>query len=148
MVRKTLDQFRLDLLEILGSDLYEIVIHGSYALGDFVPFKGDLDDTVLTTEDLVDTSILKLLALHDRYRQERQLLLHQLEGTFYPWRVLAGPAEPFVGCYVGTSRAGWRKITTFQNSWIDLRVMEESGIRLIGNQLSFFHPSPSEVVAE
>jgi hypothetical protein len=42
--------------------------------------------------------------------------LHQLEGTYYPKGFLSHLAPPFVGCYIGTSRGGWRTITTLQNS--------------------------------
>jgi hypothetical protein len=148
IAKKTIDQFQTDLFHILGGELYEIVIHGSYALGDFIPSKGDLDYTVVTAHDPTDTAIAGLFALHDRYREEKGLLLHQLEGTTYPLAVLSDPTVPFVGCYIGTGRAGWRKISTFQNSWIDLRIMEESGIRVLGNQPSFFHPTADAVQAE
>jgi hypothetical protein len=148
IVRETIDQFRVDLVRILGSDLSEIVIHGSFALGDFAPHRGDLDYTVLTVGNLSDGVISALFGLHDAYRQSHDQLLHQLEGTFYPKTVLSDLTAPFIGCYVGTGRKGWRKISTFQNSLIDLRIMEESGIRLLRKPLHFYHPTPTEVREE
>ncbi|MFH1706324.1 MAG: hypothetical protein ABIF71_00155 [Planctomycetota bacterium] len=145
IVKQTIDRFRMDLLRVLGDELCEIVIHGSYALGDFTPFKGDLDYTVVTVHDLGDAAMAALFDLHDGYRREKQLLLHQLEGTTYPRGVLADPARPCVGCYIGTGRAGWRTITAFTNSLIDLRIMAESGIRVLGGPLDIFRPSEAAI---
>ena len=148
IVRKTLNRFRNDIEEILTGNLYEIIIHGSYALGDFTPHKGDLDYTVLTKTDIDPSHIDRLSALHDRYRQVRELVLYQLEGTFYPKYVLRDISSTFCGCYIGTGRKGWRSITTFQNSLIDLKTMQEKGIRLLGNPVEFYSPTSAEITEE
>lgn len=146
--RLTIDLFMSDISAILGSNLYEIIIHGSYALGDFTPHRGDLDYTVLTRGNLDDSDVNALFNLHDNYRKEKKLLLYQLEGTTYPRQVAADPRQPFVGCYIGTRRKGWRKAMTFPNSLMDLKIMEQCGIRLLGADLVFYQPSDAEIQSE
>jgi hypothetical protein len=144
-VLQTLDCFTKDIETILGSNLRDIVVHGSYVLGDFRPNQGDLDYLVVTNTNLDATVNAKLFDLHDDYRRTKSLLLHQLEGTYYPTAFLSGLLAPFVGCYIGTSRAGWRTITTFQNSYMDLRIIEECGQALLGNSFSLYYPSEADV---
>ena len=147
-IHQTINRFQDDINRLLDTNLIEIILHGSYALDDFTPHKGDLDYTILTKRDLIDAEIAMLFELHDLYRNEKELLLYQLEGTTYPARVLCDVTTSFVGCYIGTGRKGWRKINTFQNSFIDLVVMKEKGIKLIGNTISFYSPSASELKNE
>ena len=147
IVLLSIEQFKKDLTDILGENLYEILIHGSYVLGDFTPNRGDLDYTILTERNLSNSSIAKLYRLHDGYRTKKELVLHQLEGTIYPKHVLSCIASPFIGCYIGTRRSGWRKITTFQNSLFDLIIMREQGIHLFGRSVSFHQPTDDEIHA-
>ena len=95
---QTFNHLKQDLKLILGDNLFEIIIHGSYALNDFRPGLGDLDYMVVTNENLDNSTNSRLFELHDRYRSERELLLHQLEGTFYPKHFLRELSLPFVGC--------------------------------------------------
>ena len=128
--------------------LHEIIIHGSYALGDFRSNQGDLDYIVVTKHDLETATNNELFNLHDDYRANRELLLHQLEGTFYPKEMLSDLDLPFVGCYIGTGRSGWRTITTFQNSYIDLRVIDEKGIFLLESGVPVYRPTEAEIRTE
>jgi hypothetical protein len=148
IVRQTLNRFTDDLKEILKDNLHEIIIHGSYALGDFRPNRGDLDYIVVTEHDLDTSTNNEIFNLHDNYRANRELLLHQLEGTFYPRAILSHLDLPFVGCYIGTGRSGWRTITTFQNSYIDLRVIEKKGIFLLGSCVPVYRPTEDEIRTE
>ena len=147
-VQQTLNRFIDDLKGILENNLHEIIIHGSYALGDFRPNRGDLDYIVVTKHDLTHSTNEELFNLHDDYRANRKLLLHQLEGTFYPKDILLNLDLPFVGCYVGTGRRGWRTITTFQNSYIDLRVVNDKGIFLLASDVPVYRPTDVEIRAE
>lgn len=147
-VQQTFDYFKHDLAEILGDNLFEIIIHGSFALDDFRPNLGDLDYMVVTNENLGDSMNARLFELHDHYRSKRKLLLHQLEGTFYPMHFLVELSFPFTGCYIGTSRTGWRKISSFQNSFMDLRVINEHGIHLFGKNPKIYNPVDSQILKE
>jgi hypothetical protein len=147
-ISRTLSRFTDDLRSILGGGLHEIVIHGSLVLGDFSPGKGDLDYIVATNGNLDSATNEQLFALHDAYRAGTDLLLRQLEGTFYPKRVLMDPGTPFIGCSIGTGRAGWRTITSFQNSAMDLLLAGSRGRRLLGTGLEIRRPSASEIRAE
>ncbi len=146
--RQTLDQFKRDLILLLGDNLFDIIIHGSYALDDFQPGKGDLDYMVVTNENLDDAINTRLFELHDKYRIEKHLLLHQLEGAFYPKHLLRELSLPFTGCYIGTTRKGWRTIHTFRNSFIDLKLIKEHGIHLLGRDVEFYSPSEAEIIRE
>jgi hypothetical protein len=145
---RTFHRFKGDLGDILGGNLYDVIIHGSFVLGDFRPHRGDLDYVVVTNRDLDDETDAELFALHDRYRSEKELLLCQLEGTFYPKPVLRDPALPFRGCYIGTTRRGWRGITTFQNSLMDLKVIASSGKHLLGRTVPVFRPTEDQILME
>jgi hypothetical protein len=146
--QRTFDRFLADLGSILGSNLYDVIIHGSFVLGDFRPNRGDLDYIVVTRADLDEETNGALFELHDRYRSAKRLLLHQLEGTFYPRRVLRSPTSRFVGCYIGTGRRGWRTITSFQNSAMDLRIAGELGKHLLGRDVPMYRPSESDIRQE
>ena len=148
IVQQTFDCFKHDLAEILGDNLFEIIIHGSYVLDDFRPNLGDLDYMVVTNENLDDSMNTRLFELHDRYRSERKLLLHQLEGTFYPKHFLKKLSLPFTGCYIGTRRTGWRKISSFQNSFIDLRLINDHGMYLFGENPKIYNPVDSQIQKE
>lgn len=147
-VEQTLACFRKDAREVFGGNLFEIVIHGSYALGDFTPHKGDLDYAVAVENDLDDAAIARWIALHEIYRREKKLLLYQLEGTVYPRRVIADPGLPFVGACIGTGRKGWGRISAFKNSFIDLLVMEHYGLKLFKKQLVIYRPGAAQIRAE
>jgi hypothetical protein len=83
-IQPTFDRFAEDLLVILGDNLYDIIIHGSYALGDFRPNQGDLDYIAVTHSDLDELTNERLFALHDGYRSKRELF-HQAENRRYPY---------------------------------------------------------------
>ncbi len=145
---QTIEQFKQDMIHLLGNNLFEITIHGSYVLDDSQPGKGDLDYMVVTNENLDDSMNARLFELHDRYRSERKLLLHQLEGSFYPMHFLSELSLPFSGCYIGTSRTGWRKISSFQNSLMDLRLINEYGMHLLGKNPKIYNPVYSQILKE
>ncbi|MCK5133086.1 MAG: hypothetical protein KAR40_13145 [Candidatus Sabulitectum sp.] len=145
---QTFDCFKHDLTGILGGNLFEIIIHGSYVLDDFRPNLGDLDYMVVTNENLDEAMNTRLFELHDQYRSERMLLLHQLEGTFYPKHFLRELSLPFTGCYIGTSQTGWRTITSFQNSFMDLRLINEHGMYLLGKNPKIYNPVDSQILKE
>ncbi len=147
-ILQTLDQFKQDLIQLLGDNLFEIIIHGSYVLDDFQPGKGDLDYVVVTNENLDDSANFRLFELHDRYRSGKKLLLHQLEGTFYPKHFLKKLSFPFTGCYIGTGIKGWRTINSFQNSLMDLRLINEHGVHLLGKNPKIYNPLNFEILKE
>lgn len=148
IVEQTLDRFTHDLQRVLGDTLLDVIVHGSYVLGDFRPNHGDLDYIVVTNGDLNEAVNATLFELHDSYRSGQSFLLHQLEGTFYPKGLLRTLALPFVGCYIGTGRRGWRTITTFQNSYIDLRIAEEHGRQLLGAVVPIYRPTEADILRE
>ena len=129
-------------------NLFEIVIHGSYALSDFQANRGDLDYLVVTNRNLDEEINSKLFELHENYRYRRSLLLYQLEGTFYPKHFLKNLEGEFKGCYIGTSRKGWKTITSLQNSYIDLRLINEHGFMLLGRNPQIYNSSELEILNE
>lgn len=135
-------------MNILGENLFEIIIHGSYALGDFRADLGDLDYLIVTNRNLDISTTSRLFDLHDKYRSERCFLLHQLEGTFYPKQFLKYLEGQFTGCYIGTSRKGWKTIISLQNSNMDLRLINEHGIMLLGRNPKIYNPNELEILNE
>ena len=146
IAQETFRQFTDDLRLILKDNLFEIIIHGSYVLNDFKDNLGDLDFLVLsngTWDELVTRSLLKL---HERYRSEKQLLLHQLEGTYYPKSFMKYPEDTLLGLYIGTS--SMKSVTSRQTSYMDLRLINLHGLMLLESNCSTYNPSESELFAE
>jgi hypothetical protein len=128
VVSKTLKQFDYDLNNILKNNYLDIILYGSNTLNNFIPHRGDIDFIVILKDDINDIEINELFNLHDIYRSKKyNNLEYQLEGLYYPVKVLENIYCEFVGCYIGTGRKGWKKITRFQNNVFDLiqiKIME------------------------
>jgi predicted nucleotidyltransferase len=146
IAQQTFRQFEEDLRLVLKENLFEIIIHGSYLLGDFRPNLGDLDFMVLTNDSLDKKTSSNLLSLHENYRTEKPLLLYQLEGTYCPKSFMKNPEERFVGFYVGTSRM--KSITDRQNSYMDLKIINQQGLMLLGSNCDAYKPDKTELLAE
>lgn len=145
-VQETLHQFINDLRGILKEDLYEIIIHGSYVLDDFRPGFGDLDFLVLCEENLDEKANRNLSSLHAKYRADRMLLMHQLEGTYYPKSFMKNPEASLSGFYVGTTRV--KSITRRHNSYMDLSLIHQRGLMLLGSNCATYNPSRAELASQ
>ncbi len=148
LLNQTFQKFKADLFSLLGDSLLDIIIFGSVALHDFQQGKGDIDYFVITQNDLNEDINRSLFHLHDVYRSERNLLLYQLEGTFYPQNAVKDINNPFVGCYIGTTRRNWRTISSFQNSLMDLEIVNKHGIHLLNKMVEIYNPSKYEMHKE
>lgn len=146
IVKETFSKFTDDLLLILKENLFEIIIHGSYVLDDFQANKGDIDFLVLAHGNWGDEANTDLIRLHERYREDRQFLLHQLEGTYYPKSFMRNPEEPLFGLYVGTTVM--KPITSRKNSYMDLRLINRKGLKLLGSQSETFDPNETDLLKE
>lgn len=146
IVEETLRKFADDLRLILKENLFEIIIHGSYVLDDFQAYQGDIDFLVLTLDNLDDETAEKLIGLHTVYRKTGQLLLHQLEGTYYPKSFMRNPEGTLSGLYIGTT--GMKPITFRKTSYMDLRLIHTKGLMLLGNQAITFDPSEADLIEE
>lgn len=143
---QTFTKFTEDLRLILRKNLFEIIIHGSYVLDDFRANLGDLDFIVLTNANLDEESNKNLSSLHEKYRSEKALLLHQLEGTYYPKSFMENPENPLFGLYIGTSKM--KSITSRQNSFMDLRLVNQHGLKLLGTNCNTYNPIETEMLTE
>lgn len=143
-VRETFRRFENDLRTILDDSLFEIIIHGSYVLGDFRPNFGDLDFMVLCEKSLDEGTIESLSSLHTGYRSDKPLLLHQLEGSYCPKSIMRNPEEPFVGFYVGTTRM--KPINSRQNSYMDFSLIQQQGLFLLGSNCEVYEPGGEELL--
>jgi hypothetical protein len=146
IVQETLIQFTDDLRLILNENLFEIIIYGSYVLDDFRSNFGDLDFLVLTNVNWNDKANESLLSLHEKYRSEKQLLLHQLEGTYYPKSFMRNPENVIFGLYIGTSIM--KPITYRKTSYVDLRLIKVKGLMLLGSNCSTYDPSEADLQKE
>ncbi len=146
IAKETFNQFAEDLRLTLKENLFEIIIHGSYVLGDFRANLGDLDFIVLSDESLDEKTNRNLSSLHEKYRSEKSLLLHQLEGTYYPKSFMKNPEKVLLGLYIGTS--GMKSITSRHNSYMDLRLINLYGLMLLGSNCNTYNPSEAQLMAE
>jgi hypothetical protein len=146
VVSKTLKQFDYDLNNILKNNYLDIILYGSNTLNNFVPHRGDIDFIVILKDDISDIEINGIFNLHDIYRSRKyNNLEYQLEGMYYPVKVLENICCKFVGCYIGTGRKGWKKIFRFQNNVFDLIQMKNNGIYLKGGKINIYEPSKAEI---
>lgn len=140
---QTFHKFAEDLVLILNDNLFDIIIHGSYVLDDFRPNQGDLDFIVLTHENLDEISNRRLISLHKKYRSEKLLLTYQLEGTYYPKFFME---NSFLGLYIGTGRMKF--ISSRENSFIDLRLVKQCGVKILGSSFEMYNPTETEILIE
>ena len=141
MLEETLQIFGKDLKNILGIKFYDILIWGSTVLNDFTPHRGDIDFIVLLNSDINEIEISKLEELHDSYRNDKIGLTYQLEGCYYPKKILNEIDEKFYGLYIGTRRKGWKVITKFENSMLDLVQWKMNGRMVYGNSMEINIPN-------
>ena len=146
IVKKTLEQFDLDLKRILMNNYLDIILYGSTSLGYFAPNYGDIDFIVVLRENLNDDRINLIYELHDEYRSKKfNNLEYQLEGVYYPKNVLENINLDFIGCYIGTGRKGWRKTTEFQLNVFDLIQIKNNGICYNKGKYNIYEPSENEI---
>lgn len=129
-IDRAMREFKTDLAKILRRNLLSVILFGSAVLGDFRPGRGDLDFMVVTSDELGKEDCERLFDLHDSLRSGAQgQLAAQLEGTYYPLAIAEDPRNASAGgCYVGTSRNGWRQITSSRNSMSDYAIICRYGI--------------------
>jgi hypothetical protein len=146
ILAETLKQFNNDLRRNLKENYLDIILYGSSTINDFVPNKGDIDFIVILEKDLTEMEINLLFELHDEYRSKKYgNLEYQLEGTYYPEKILEKIDDTFVGCYIGTGRKGWKEIISFQNNVFDLIQIKNNGICYNNGKYKIYEPTKSEI---
>ena len=152
IISHTMMEFSNRLKVILEDNLVSVILFGSAVLCDFTPGKGDLDFVVVVRNDLSNDDCNKLFELHDLMRTGKKgVLAKQLEGTYYPINIIKNPkTSKAFGCYVGTSRKGWKRIDSNCNSLIDYLIIREYGMTCYGEDITplFFNPSRKELLEE
>ena len=66
----------------LGRDLVGVVLHGSLALGDFRPYRSDIDFVVITRDTLPAGAVSALAAMHRRITATGLAWAGKLEGSY------------------------------------------------------------------
>jgi hypothetical protein len=146
IVLETLKQFNFDLKQILENKYLDIILYGSNSINSFTPNRWDIDFIVILDNDLNNSEIDKIFELHDNYRARKyRNLEHQLEGVYYPVKVLEKIDSNIVGCYIGTGRKGWEKITSFQNNYFDLIQIKNNGIYYRNKKCPIYEPKKKEI---
>ncbi|MCX6343525.1 MAG: nucleotidyltransferase domain-containing protein [Armatimonadetes bacterium] len=148
---ETMTRFGDDLQEILGENLKSVILFGSAVLGDFTPGKGDLDFLVVTADSITHYECEFIFSLHESMRSGSNILARQLEGTYYPLRVVADPVNVNApGCYVGTGRKGWKPVDGSKNSLMDYAIIKKHGRTCYGSNVTnlVYSPSQDELVEE
>jgi hypothetical protein len=147
IVNRTIDQFNSDLTRILKEKYVDIIIYGSNSINSFVPYQGDIDFIVALNENLDENDINKIFELHEFYRGKNlPNLEYQLEGVYYPIRVLENIKNNFIGCYIGTSRKGWKKIEKFVNNVFDIIQIRDNGLYYKNTSILIYEPSNYEIM--
>jgi len=135
--------------EILDNNLLSIIISGSVALGGYIYGKGDIDFFVVTKQDMSDNDYEEIIKLHERLRAgELGPLGIQLEGLYCPLKMMEDPRQyTGLGCYIGTSRKGWKQISKSVMSNIDYLTLRKSGKTFYGEDIAnrIFRPSFDEL---
>ncbi len=148
MVEQTLTRFKNDLQDRFGSRLHDLIVHGSIVLGDFRPNRGDIDFVALFTDEPSESDASILFDLFASYRDRSELLLHQLEGTFYAESAVKDPRGTMPCVYIGSASSSWGMSYSFRNSLMDLRLIAESGGSLFDRPIDVYKPSEPELLQE
>lgn len=140
------------LSQILGPNLLSVVLFGSAVLGDFRPGEGDIDFVAVTRAGLTTKECEMIFDLHDIMRSgEMGPLAVQIEGSYYPLAIVDDPLSATAsGCYVGTSRKGWKPVDSNKNSMADYSIIRNHAITCYGPDIRhlFYDPSRKELLAE
>jgi len=106
----------------------------------------------LTGRDLEQDDCNKLFNLHDKYKLlKTERILSQLEGVYYPLKIVEDPFKTSgSGCYIGTSRKGWKRIDRFANNLMDLKIIRMHGKFYKGEEFrtKIYEPSDDELKNE
>jgi hypothetical protein len=145
-VLDTLKSFDYDLCKILKEKYLDILLYGSSTINGFTPNQGDIDFIVVLKDNLVKSEINLIFELHENYRSGKSINLeHQLEGTYYPKKILEDIKIDICGCYVGTGRQGWKMITSFQHNCFDLIQLKNNAISYKNIQYSIYEPCKEKI---
>lgn len=83
-VQETLQALREGILSVLADRLTGLYIFGSFASGDFVPGRSDIDFLAVTEGELLPETIEELKAMHARLSCSGLLYADHLEGSYIP----------------------------------------------------------------
>ncbi len=143
-----LERFLLEVQAILGDRFTGLYLYGSLALGDFDPGKSDIDFLVVTTDELPETMVAALAAMHERLAASGLKLAMELEGSYIPRRSLRH-YDPTNTHHPYIDRGGGRlAITQHDTVWvIQCYVLREHGVVVAGPDIqSLIDPiSPDEL---
>lgn len=132
-----MNKFKNEMKNILGENLLSIIITGSVSLGDFIPGKGDIDFIVVTQHDLSSQNCTDIIEFHEKLRAGGlgQLGI-QLEGIYCPLDMIKKTDNyEGKGCYIGTSRKGWKEITSSGLSITDFFMLSQYGKVFYGKDI-------------
>lgn len=144
-----MNKYKDGIKEILSENLLSIIITGSVALDGFIPGKGDIDFIIVTEHDLSSKNCDDIIEFHERLRAGYlgQLGI-QLEGIYCPLAMLHEPVNcKGRGCYIGTSRKGWREISSTGLSMTDLFMIRKYGKVFYGEDIrsKIYNPTYDEL---
>lgn len=131
-INTLLDTLLSDLRTVLGDYFVGMYVHGSLALGDFVPDRSDVDVAVVMTEDLPDEVVAALAAMHERFRHNGLPYAEEIEVTYFSQDAIrrhdiSHPLHPYYG------EAGELEMGTDDHAGIIMRhILREHGIILVG----------------
>lgn len=112
-IRKVIEKFELDISRILGSNVIDVIIHGSTVTGGFIKGKGDIDFIVFTKGKITEVQKEQLFNYHRNIRSNKTLE-SQLEGCYYSLDEERN--EVIGGIYLGTKERGWKEVNKIVHS--------------------------------
>jgi hypothetical protein len=130
-VNAVLHSLLADVQAILGDQFVALYLYGSLSSGDFDPTISDIDFCVVTKDEIPESLIPQLEAMHKKYAASDDHWAHKLEGSYIPQEALRrytsnGPAYP-------TVNEGKFYLAGHGTDWIIQRhIMRESGVVIAG----------------
>ncbi len=81
-IEKTLADFIAANLETLGEKLLGLYIYGSYMTGNFTVGTSDLDMAAILTDELTETDLVNLKAMHDQFADDHAYIAGRIECQY------------------------------------------------------------------
>lgn len=143
-INAIIHRLKLSVLTVLKKQFIGMYIHGSLALGDFIPESSDIDFLVVTASELSEKTILALSNMHTCILNSNSKWARKLEGSYVLQDILKQQYPPITPRpYTNGDKFC---LANYGGEWVlERHVLREHGIVITGppiqNLIDPIHPN-------